>query len=70
MTILARLLRLNFFLKYILSLLFLLQMFSFASALMHCGEHSEANTCAETVLLNDPANVKVNLNSKQNVQIR
>jgi hypothetical protein len=45
-------------------------MFSFASALMHCGEHSEANTCAETVLLNDPANVKVNLQYTVNKMCR
>ena len=34
---------------------------SFASALMHCGEHSEANACAETVLMSDPVNVKVSI---------
>ena len=34
---------------------------SFASALMHCGEHSEANQCAETVLMNDPSNVRVSI---------
>jgi hypothetical protein len=33
--------------------------FSFASALMNCGEHKEANICAETVLTSDPFNVKV-----------